>query len=164
MTPEEALKVLTKMRAWRRWGKGEQDEKDRPEMPEQKEVDEAFDVCIEMLSGFSRTCNFEEAAKEFANQDCVTFISRKKGFIAGAKWQENKDQETIKLAEDHAFLAGADWQKEQMLKEAIEATLDNTAYPTRLWFNTYLSEYSNGDKVRVIVLPQGKLIWRAQNK
>ena len=28
----------------------------------------------------------EEAATEFANQDCVTFISRKKGFIAGAEW------------------------------------------------------------------------------
>lgn len=37
-------------------------------------------------------------------------------FKAGAKWQEEKDQETIKLAEDHAFLAGADWQKEQMFK------------------------------------------------
>ena len=41
--------------------------------------------------------DLEEAADKFANQDCVTFISRKKGFIAGAKWQ-----------------------KEQMLKEAVE--------------------------------------------
>ena len=40
--------------------------------------------------------SLEEAANEFANQDCVTFISRKKGFIAGAEWQ-----------------------KEQMLKDAI---------------------------------------------
>lgn len=39
------------------------------------------------------------------------------GFIAGAKWQEEKDQEIIKLAEDHAFLAGADWQKAQMMNE-----------------------------------------------
>jgi hypothetical protein len=40
--------------------------------------------------------SLEEIANEFANQDCVTFISRKKGFIAGAEWQ-----------------------KEQMLKDAI---------------------------------------------
>lgn len=47
-------------------------------------------------SGSSEIPNdLEEAADNFANQDCVTFISRKKGFIAGAKWQ-----------------------KEQMLKEA----------------------------------------------
>ena len=32
----------------------------------------------------------EEAATEFANQDCVTFISRKKGFIAGVEWMKDK--------------------------------------------------------------------------
>jgi hypothetical protein len=32
----------------------------------------------------------EEAAVEFANQDCVTFISRKKAFIAGAEWMKSK--------------------------------------------------------------------------
>ena len=34
--------------------------------------------------------DLEVAADEFANQDCVTFISRKKGFIAGAKWQKEQ--------------------------------------------------------------------------
>ena len=32
----------------------------------------------------------EDVATEFANQDCVTFISRKKGFIAGAKWMAGR--------------------------------------------------------------------------
>ena len=68
MKKEEALKVLVKMRAWRRWGKGEQNEKDRPEMPEQKEVDEAFDVCIEMLSQLSQPFNLDEAAEEEADR------------------------------------------------------------------------------------------------
>lgn len=52
------------------------------------------------------------------------------------------------------FIAAAKWDREQMMSKAIEATLDNTAYPTRLWFNTYLSEYSNGDKVRVIIVKE----------
>lgn len=43
-----------------------------------------------------------------------------KAFIAGAQWQEKRNEETIKTAEDHAFLAGADWQKEQMLKDAVD--------------------------------------------
>lgn len=64
MTRKEALKVLMKMRAWRRWGKGEQKEKDMPEMPEQKEVDEAFDVCIEMLSRFSHYLDSNRGRRE----------------------------------------------------------------------------------------------------
>ena len=44
-------------------------------------------------------------------------------FIAGAEWQAEKDKETIKLAEDHAYLAGAVNEKEQMLKDAVECEL-----------------------------------------
>ncbi len=44
----------------------------------------------------------------------------KEAFIAGVKWQKNKDKETIEVAEDHAFMAGSVWQKEQMLKDAVE--------------------------------------------
>ena len=42
-----------------------------------------------------------------------------KAFIAGAEWQEKRNEETIKTAEDHAFLAGADWQKEQFEKNRL---------------------------------------------
>lgn len=100
--------------------------------------------------------DLEEAAKEFANQDCVTFISRKKGFIAGAKWQEEKDQETIKLAEDHAFLAGSDWQREQMLSEAAEGEvvkdINNKLAVTAK--NVNLDKFKFGDKVRVIIVKE----------
>lgn len=68
---------------------------------------------------FTTTNGLENAANKFANQDCVTFISRKKGFIAGAEWQKKLDEEVIKTAEDHAFLAGADWQKEQFEKNRL---------------------------------------------
>jgi len=36
-------------------------------------------------------------------------------FIAGAKWQEEQDQSTIELAEDHAMLAGMEKMKEEMM-------------------------------------------------
>ena len=39
---------------------------------------------------FLTTNGLEDAANKFANQDCVTFISRKKGFIAGAEWQKEQ--------------------------------------------------------------------------
>lgn len=62
----------------------------------------------------------DEAAKKYAMRDKWMYehfgdVVMKAVFF-GAKWQEKKDQETIKLAEDHAFLAGADWQKEQLMK------------------------------------------------
>lgn len=82
--------------------------------------------------------SLEEAANEFANQDCVTFISRKKGFIAGAEWQ-----------------------KEQMLKDAVKGKVNQDGFlelsngevidicPTlkRCALGLHI-----GDKVRIIVL------------
>ena len=68
MTKEEALNTLMKMRAWRAWGK-EQKEEERPEMPEQKEVDEAFDICIEMLSNPTLPSDMATAAIHAAQND-----------------------------------------------------------------------------------------------
>ena len=76
----------------------------------------------------------EEAAKEYARCHYADTFSQE-------------------LAEND-FIAGSAWKEVQMMKEAVEATLDNTAYPTRLWFNTYLSEYSNNDKVRIIIVKE----------
>jgi hypothetical protein len=39
------------------------------------------------------------------------------------EWQKNKDQETIELAEDHAMLAGMNKMKEEMMKDAVDATI-----------------------------------------
>ena len=58
------------------------------------------------------------------------------GFIAGAQWQEKRNEETIKTAEDHAFLAGADWQKEQDLAEMAQSKSPlSVAYTNRCFEN-----------------------------
>lgn len=46
--------------------------------------------------------NLDETANEFANQDCVTFISRKKGFKAGAEWMAEQG-ETIEFVAQYEF-------------------------------------------------------------
>ena len=54
-----------------------------------------------------------------ATEDVYFYTKLLDAFIAGAQWQEKRDEETIKTAEDHAFLAGADWQKEQFEKNRL---------------------------------------------
>lgn len=62
-------------------------------------------IALEELRPFLDTLSeepdksLEGAANEFANQDCVTFISRKKGFIAGAEWQKEQLQGEIDFAQ-----------------------------------------------------------------
>ena len=63
--------------------------------------------------------DLEEAANEFANQDCVTFISRKKGFIAGAEWQKEQDDKMV----DIIYQQGIEKGKDEMRKKAIEGIL-----------------------------------------
>lgn len=62
------------------------------DMHEEKEIKESEKPVLNDL---------EEAANEFANQDCVTFISRKKGFKAGAEWgADHLRDATKKISED----------------------------------------------------------------
>lgn len=81
-------------------------------------------------------------------------------FIAGAEWQRKQDQQLIELAEDHAMLAGMNKMKEEMMRGAVEGEVykfgevayvkeRNNAELTR-----YLSQFNNGDKVRVIVIKE----------
>ena len=97
------------MRAWRCWGKGEQNEKDRPEMPEQKEVDEAFDVCIEMLSKLSLPSNLDEAAERIVVSLVPTFGQKYEdgSYVKGIRDYFSRD-EFIGLVK-----AGAEWMAEQ---------------------------------------------------
>lgn len=81
------------------------------------------------------------------------------GIIAGAKWQEEQDQETIELAEDHAYLAGAVNEREKMLKEAVEGEIfddydKDTCEHHLTILSTVPSGYKDGDKVRIIILPK----------
>ena len=89
-------------------------------------------------------------------------------FIAGAKWQAEQDQETIELAEDHAYLAGAVNEREKMMKEAVEGRItnaggefgydvatfrydDNHTYTVLLPHN---ERRKHGDKVRIIIVKE----------
>ena len=106
MTQEEALNTLMKMRAWRAWGK-EQKEEERPEMPEQKEVDEAFDLCIELLQQPSIPSNVDEAAEEY---------SRKEYSHAIHFWDEGLSKNKPEVMKEdfvNSFKAGAEWQMQQ---------------------------------------------------
>ena len=100
----------------------------------QKKDEPRYDALAEVLDFLNALeeepdKSMEEAAREYAEKhgfrvpydgsdnfyDDVDVKSSKDGFIAGAKWQEKRNEETIKTAEDHAFLAGADWQLEKMI-------------------------------------------------
>lgn len=92
---------------------------------------------------------------EFDGDEYFDYGPRYDAFKAGAKWQEEKDQEIIKLAEDHAFLAGADWQKEQMMKEAVEEVVKYNDYPEYKYVLVPHEEFNDGDKVRIIIVKEG---------
>lgn len=74
------------------------------DMHEEKEIKESEKPVLNDL---------EEAANEFANQNCVTFISRKKGFKAGAEWGAEHLAGVRKMISDD--LEGA---KEEYLRKA----------------------------------------------
>ena len=52
------------------------------------------------------------------------------------------------------FIAGAEWQAKQMIKEAVEGTIDDCGTPARLRLEMPGGSFRIGDKVCVIVLPK----------
>lgn len=62
--------------------------------------------------------DLEETSKQYALNnspwdDCWPEVQD--AFKAGAQWQQERDQFTIELAEDHAMLAGMEKMKEEMI-------------------------------------------------
>ena len=57
------------------------------------------------------------------------------------------------IASKYAQL-GAKWQREQIMKDAIEATALNSDYPTRLELNTKLNNINAMDEVKVIIIKE----------
>lgn len=134
---------------------------------EDGEAEYGYNTCLKDMRRFLSTlesekpvpADLEEAAKRYGNnKHPMTPTGARESqedFIAGAKWQEEKDQEIIKLAEDHAFLAGADWQKEIMMKEAVEVpVIEMGVNPSPYIVKRLEDNYKKGDKIRVIVLPK----------
>ena len=132
MTKEEALHVLLKMQEWRAWGRGEQSEENRPEMPKQKEVDEAFDVCIEILSRFSLPSNLEEAAGEYLERP-----------------ENNSSNQWEDLMIYNAFIDGAEWMAGQgeTQEHFVIGTIANS--PCGPAIVCYTNEFEIGDEVIV---------------
>lgn len=116
--------------------------------------------------------DLEEAAEEYRQGEVDTgcdYIDDSDGdslyhsacladaFIAGAKWQAEKDKETIELAEDHAYFAGSVNEREQMMKDAVEGEIQ-MRYSGCLCAKTVRAinedKFKLGDKVRIIVLPK----------
>ena len=124
-----------------------------------------FKELIDSLPEEKPSEELEEAANEFANQDCVTFISRKKGFIAGAEWMRKKDVEDMYMSDNRHFLKcyeqGKVDMKEQMMKDAVEAEITVGRLPDD-WSLAYnpdelhraLLKFKSGDKVKIIIVKQ----------
>lgn len=112
--------------------------------------------------------NLEEAAEGYAREkqehhidfdgdEYLDYGPRYDAFIAGATWQEKRNEETIKTAEDHAFLAGADWQKEQMLKEAVEGEAEELYNDGESQCTVGVGTYFKpGERVYVLNAMEGK--------
>ena len=120
------------------------------DMHEEKEIKESEKPVLNDL---------EEAANEFANQDCVTFISRKKGFIAGAEWQYQKDRGEFAKIKAKTWCEGFDACKEQMMEEAVEGVVwwqvgKNISIRVLKGACKYLEQDDLPYKVRIIILPK----------
>jgi hypothetical protein len=144
MTQEEALNTLMKMRAWRAWGK-EQKEEERPEMPEQKEVDEAFDVCIELLQQPPLPSNLDEAAEVYGSKEYAHAIHF---------WDEGMSKnkpEVLKSDFVNSFKAGAEWMAGQ--GETVSGIITKVGDKLDVETTEYLipeeSEFERCDKVIV---------------
>ena len=114
-------------------------------------LDKCFADTDKMINGSSEIPkDLEEASDEFANQDCVTFISRKKGFIARAKWQADH----APLPEDTViYQRGVEEGKRLMMEEAVEYELYYDGDFLAIDLNMAELGYSERDKVRVIIIP-----------
>ena len=103
-----------------------------------------------------------EVFKEIVDDGRNSFLEI---FKAGAEWQKEQDQSTIELAEDHAMLAGMEKMKEQMMKEAISATIESDLDPHGADYGNQKivcrygelesKKFKNGDEMKLIIIKEG---------
>lgn len=172
MTKEEAKRILTEyVKACN------EDDMFTLEQFTYEEVIEAMDIGAKSISVLPVSSDLEEAARKYqesvpvdttihycgADED-VYFANRiVDAFITAAKWQEEQVQETIELAEDHAYLAGAVNEREKMMKEAVEVRVQTSPLHGPLGISAYCCNFPSkhpfyhckeGDKVRVIIVKE----------
>lgn len=88
---------------------------------------------------------------------CVHRGEVKDAVIAGAKWQAEQDQETIELAEDHAYLAGAVNEREKIMNKAVEGHISTNGMGNKYLFPNYNDDFkdvNDGDKVLIIIVKE----------
>lgn len=99
-----------------------------------------------------------ELSKQFPE---VSFAKLSRIAVRVAKWQNQQDQSTIELAEDHAMLAGMEKMKEEMMKDATDVTVhvDAGGYPYIPQMELY--DYDKdvplakvGDRYKVILIKE----------
>lgn len=76
------------------------------------------------------------------------------------RWQEERDKETVELAEEHAYFAGSVNEREKMLKDAIDGEISSVdvgddSYVKKLdmpGLREAMRKFSLGDKVKIIII------------
>ena len=110
-----------------------------------------------------KTCNpiDEGMGVETANIHIEQFDAIARYFV---RWQEERDKETVELAEDHAYFAGSVNEREKLLKDAIDGEISSVdvgddSYVKKLYMpelQKAIRKFNVGDKVRVIILTENE--------
>ena len=110
-----------------------------------------------------KTCNpiDEGMGVETANVHIEQFDAIARYFV---RWQEERDKETIELAEDHAYFAGSVNEREKFLKNAVDGEISSVdvgddSYVKKLYMpelQKAIRKFNVGDKVRVIILKENE--------
>ena len=104
--------------------------------------------------------DLEEAAEEYALlfEDSTKWKDggKYKGFIAGAEWQAEKDARDMYMSDNRhyekVYQLGKKDMKEQMMKEAVESTVENGIFLSNM--DCARMGYKLGDKVRIIIVKE----------
>ena len=110
-----------------------------------------------------KTCNpiDEGMGVETANIHIEQFDAIARYFV---RWQEERDKETVELAEDHAYFAGSVNEREKLLKNAVDGEISSVdvgddSYVKKLYMpelQKAIRKFNVGDKVRVIILKENE--------
>lgn len=111
-----------------------------------------------------KTCNpvDEGMGVETANIHIEQFDAIARYFV---RWQEERDKETIELAEDHAYFAGSVNERDKLLKSAVDGEISSVdvgddSYVKKLnipGLQEAIRKFNVGDKVRVIIVKENEI-------
>ena len=111
-----------------------------------------------------KTCNpvDEGMGVETANIHIEQFDAIARYFV---RWQEERDKETIELAEDHAYFAGSVNERDKLLKSAVDGEISSVdvgddSYVKKLnipGLQEAIRKFNIGDKVRVIIVKENEI-------